>query len=93
MMQYRKTSGMRVGVMLQGSSKHDSEFYEDRIACDTWLGRGVFFSATSRSAAYSLRVEEKKHIVQGGLMVRCWPPSWEPQDEGMMSTAASFPQL
>jgi hypothetical protein len=26
------------------------------------------------------------------LMVRCWPPSWEPQEEGMMSTAASFPQ-
>jgi hypothetical protein len=29
---------------------------------------------------------------RGELMVRCWPPSWEPQEEGMMSTAASFPQ-
>jgi hypothetical protein len=26
------------------------------------------------------------------MMVRCWPPSWKPQEEGMMSTTASFPQ-
>jgi hypothetical protein len=25
------------------------------------------------------------------VMVRCWPTSWEPQEEGMMSTSASFP--
>jgi hypothetical protein len=27
------------------------------------------------------------------LIVRCWPPSWEPQEEGMMSTAASLPSV
>jgi hypothetical protein len=38
-MQYRQTSRMRVGVMLQASNERDSEFYEDRIAYDTWLKR------------------------------------------------------
>jgi hypothetical protein len=31
-------------------------------------------------------------VIPYELMVRCWPPSWEPQEEGMMSTAAIFPQ-
>jgi hypothetical protein len=54
MMQYRQTSHMRVGVMLQALKKRDSKFYEDWIAYDTWLRRGMFyFSATGRSAACS----------------------------------------
>jgi hypothetical protein len=27
------------------------------------------------------------------LMACRWPPSWEPQEEGMMSTTASLPSL
>jgi hypothetical protein len=36
-------------------------------------------------------MEKRKHS-QGAMMVWCWSPSWEPQEEGMMSTTASFPQ-
>jgi hypothetical protein len=27
------------------------------------------------------------------VIVRCWPPSWEPQEEGIISTAASLPSV
>jgi hypothetical protein len=27
------------------------------------------------------------------LMQAGWPPSWEPQEEGMMSIVASFPSV
>jgi hypothetical protein len=37
--------------------------------------------------AYWLQVQADQ-----GLMVWCWLPSWEPQEKGMISTAASFPQ-
>jgi hypothetical protein len=34
--------------------------------------------------------------IYSGLMVRCWcrwPTSWEPQEEGMMSTTSSLPSV
>jgi hypothetical protein len=54
-------------------------------------------SYSSRHTQYRLKslmtnIRITPWITPWSLIVRCWPSSWEPQEEGMMSTTASFPQ-
>jgi hypothetical protein len=79
-------------IQLHLSNNILQEVLQEKSAMAMWLKLESICMSKDLTSRLDVKMKFFLHKLQEGApIVRCWPPSWEPQEEGMMSTAGSLP--